>query len=130
TSSLSTYTLGPDGTLGAVGSLSDGQAALCWVTRSDNAVYGANAGGDGSGTNGTISGFHLDNEGHPALFTPVATHKGVTDLTISPDRAALHADTGAAGIVDSFRIRSDGSLASAGSVTVPGGSDIEGIVSL
>jgi 6-phosphogluconolactonase (cycloisomerase 2 family) len=128
-SSLSTYTLGSDGTLTAVASLSDGQAALCWVAGSGDAFYGANAGGDGSGTNGTISGFRVDTNGHPSLFTLVATHKGVTDLTVSPNGSSLYADTGAAGVVDSFRIRRDGSLASTGAVTVPGGADLEGIVS-
>ena len=47
---------------------------------------------------------------------------------MSADGAYLYADTGAAGIVDSFAINADGTLSALTPVVVPGGANLEGIV--
>jgi hypothetical protein len=94
-----------------------GQAATCWITAVDGRLYLSNAG------SGTVSVF-------TAALAPVgltATGGGTVDSTATPDGGFLYVQTGAAGGVDAFRVGADGTLAPAGSVTVPGAVGGEGI---
>ncbi|MBV9169883.1 MAG: beta-propeller fold lactonase family protein, partial [Chloroflexi bacterium] len=61
TSSVSTYVLRHNGTLSTIGSQSDSQAALCWITRDGQTFFGANAG------SGSVSAFRIENTGRPTL---------------------------------------------------------------
>jgi 6-phosphogluconolactonase (cycloisomerase 2 family) len=129
-STVATYTVNGDSTLTPIGTVGDGQAALCWIAATDDSFYVANAGGDGTGTNGSVSGYHVDSSGQLALFTTSFTDKGATDLAITPSGRYLFVDTGAAGIVDSFAINADGTLSALAPMVVPGGADLEGIVAI
>jgi len=55
------------------------------------------------------------------------TDGGTVDAATSPDGRDLYVQTGAAGIVDEFRVGSAGTLDELGSVTVPGAAGGEGI---
>ena len=129
-STVATYDINADSTISPIATLADGQAALCWIAAADGSFYVANAGGDGTGTNGSISGYHVDSNGQLTVFTTSFTDKGATDLAVSPDGGYLYADTGASGIVDGFAINSDGTLHALTPVAVPGGADLEGIVAI
>ena len=55
---------------------------------------------------------------------------GTVDSAATPDGSFLYVQTGAAGVVNGYRIESNGSLTAVGSVTVPGAAGGEGIVAL
>jgi 6-phosphogluconolactonase (cycloisomerase 2 family) len=129
-STAATYVVNADSTLTPITTVPDGQAALCWIVGTNGFFYVANAGGDGTGTNGSISGYRVDTNGQLSLFTSSFTDKGTTDLAVSADGAYLYADTGAAGIVDVFSINSDGTLNALTPVVVPDGANLEGIVAI
>jgi 6-phosphogluconolactonase (cycloisomerase 2 family) len=121
-STVSTYALAADGTLGDPRSQPDGQAALCWIARAGGFYYVANAGSD------TISGYRVGADGTPSLLGVVGhTETGAIDLAASADGAFLYAESGGAGTVDAFRVEADGTLTKLGAVGgLPTG--IEGIV--
>jgi len=123
TSSLTTYVLQGDGSLADPRSLSDGQSALCWITRVRGYYYVSNTGSN------TVSGYRLDRAGTPSLVTPTGvvaiTEAGPIDSAAAADRF-LYVENGAAGTVDEFRVEVDGALTSLGAITgLPPG--IEGI---
>jgi Lactonase, 7-bladed beta-propeller len=125
TSAVSTYVLGADGTLSDPRSLSDGQVALCWITRVRGYYYVSNTGSN------TVSGYTIGSNGQPALVTPTgivaATEPGTVDSAAAGDRF-LYVETGIAGTIDEFRVNDDGTLTSIGTVTgLPAG--LEGIAS-
>jgi DNA-binding beta-propeller fold protein YncE len=64
--------------------------------------------------------------GSLALGTTTAA-AGTVDAAASPDGRDLYVQGGAAGVVDEFAVRADGSLTPIGSVTVPGAVGGEGI---
>jgi DNA-binding beta-propeller fold protein YncE len=114
---VATFRLDGRGALVPVAQAPTGQAATCWVTVVDGHLYLSNAG------SGSVSVFNT-------ALAPVgltATRGGSVDSTATPDGRFLYVQTGAAGGVDAFRIASDGTLAPAGSVTVPGAVGGEGI---
>jgi hypothetical protein len=122
TSSVTTYALQGDGTLADARSLSDGQVALCWITRVGGFYYVSNTGSN------TVSGYRLDAAGTPSLVTAsgvvASTEAGPIDSAAAG--RFLYVETGVAGTVDEFRVEGDGTLTSLGSVTgLPPG--IEGI---
>jgi len=124
--SVSTYTLGADGTLSGAQSQTDGQAALCWIIGEGGNFYVANAG------SATISGYRVDANGTPALIgaTRVVgqTEAGAIDMAASSDQRFLYAESGGAGTVDEFQLNSDGTLTKLGIVAgLPVG--LEGIAS-
>ncbi|MEP6660015.1 MAG: hypothetical protein ABJD24_08870 [Acidimicrobiales bacterium] len=127
-STAATYVVNVDSTLTPITTVPDGQAALCWIVGTNGFFYVANAGGDGTGTNGSISGYRVDANGQLVLFTVSFTDRGTTDLAVSSNGAYLYADTGATGVVDSFAINADGTLSALTPVVVPGGANLEGIV--
>jgi Lactonase, 7-bladed beta-propeller len=123
TSSLTTYALSSDGTLSDPRSLTDAQAALCWLTSVRGYYYVSNTGSN------TVSGYRLSPDGTPSLVTPTGvvatTEAGTIDSAAAGDRF-LYVETGVAGTVDEFRVEADGTLTSLGVVTgLPPG--IEGI---
>jgi 6-phosphogluconolactonase (cycloisomerase 2 family) len=119
-SSVTTYLLRSSGTLTDPKSQSDGQVALCWIERVRGFYFVSNTGSN------TLSAFQVDASGQPSLLSAVAatTNPGPIDLASSGD--FLYAETGINGTVDEFRVRSDGSLETLGTVAgLPSG--IEGI---
>jgi 6-phosphogluconolactonase (cycloisomerase 2 family) len=120
-SAVATFTVNRNGTLAALGQLATGQAATCWVAADGNTVFTSNAG------SATVSGFTLAGNGTPTALGNTATDPGTVDASVSSDGRFLLVQTGASGIVDSFRINRDGSLTKAGSITVPGTVGSEGI---
>jgi 6-phosphogluconolactonase (cycloisomerase 2 family) len=121
---VTTYTLGADGTLSNPQSQPDGQAALCWITGVGGSFYVANAG------SATISGYRVDANGVPSLIGPTGvvgrTEAGAIDLAPSSDQHFLYAESGGAGTVDEFQVNADGTLTKLGVVDgLPAG--IEGI---
>lgn len=123
TSSVTTYALGSDGRLTDPRSLTDGQVALCWITRVSGYYYVSNTGSN------TVSGYTLDAAGTPSLVTATGvvanSNAGPIDSAAAEDRF-LYVETGVAGTIDEFRVEADGTLTSIGSITgLPPG--IEGI---
>jgi len=120
TSSVTTYAIGANGTLGDPKSQSDGQTALCWIQRVGDFYFVSNTGSN------TLSSFRVDSSGQPTLLRAIAatTHPGPIDLAVSG--RFLYAETGSQGTVDEFAVNDDGTLTSIGAVTgLPPG--LEGI---
>ena len=110
-SSLTTYELNGDGTLGDPRSATDGQTALCWIVRAGGFYFVSNTGSN------NVSSFTVGADGTPSLLAAVAgtTNMGNIDLTVSG--RYLYVQTGLAGTIDGFQINGDGSLTSISSVT-------------
>jgi hypothetical protein len=124
TSALTTYAIHADGTVTELHSVTDGLAALCWVTKAGNHYFGANAG------SATITGYRVGPGGLPTIIGETATDAGPIDLAASPDGTALYVETGGADIVDAFAVHHDGSLTFTGNSVapeLPGHSGLEGI---
>jgi 6-phosphogluconolactonase (cycloisomerase 2 family) len=123
TSSVTTYALGSDGRLTDPRSLTDGQAALCWITRVGGYYYVSNT------ASNTVSGYTLDAAGTPSLVGAtgvVATTEAGPIDSATADGRFLYVETGAAGTVDEFRVEANGTLTSLGTIAgLPHG--IEGI---
>jgi 6-phosphogluconolactonase (cycloisomerase 2 family) len=124
-SAVSTYVVGSDGALSDPHSLSDGQAALCWITRVRGYYYVSNTGSN------DVSGYTIGANGQPALVGPTGvvavTEPGPIDSTASADEF-LYVETGVSGTVDEFHVAADGTLTRIGTVTgLPPG--LEGIAS-
>jgi 6-phosphogluconolactonase (cycloisomerase 2 family) len=105
-SSLSTYTINADGSLTALGTVSDNAGALCWVANARGVFYGANA------ASGTVSSFRVAPDGTPTLLAATAgvAHAGTTDSSASPDGRFLYVESGGAGTLDTYVVNQDGSL--------------------
>ena len=119
---VASFTISREGTLRALGSAATAQAATCWIVRAGDRLYTSNAG------SGTLSGFQ--DSASDGTLTPLgntATDPGTVDAAATPDGRFLYVQTGADGIVDSFRVNTDGTLTATGSVTVPGAVGGEGI---
>ena len=119
---VATFTLHADGTLALIDREATGQAATCWIVRSESNFYASNAG------SGSLSGYHNAGSGALTALGNTTTDPGTVDAAVSSDNRYLYAQTGANGIVDAFRIGINGSLTRIGAVTVPGGIGGEGIV--
>ncbi|HVV24388.1 MAG TPA: hypothetical protein VHF06_33445 [Pseudonocardiaceae bacterium] len=119
TSSIATYTVHRDGTLGLVDREATGQAATCWVAPAGGYLYTSNAG------SATLSGYRAAGSGSLTALGTTGTDAGTVDA--AGTEHFLYAETGAQGIVDEFRVNDGGSLTPLGSVTVPGAAGAEGI---
>jgi 6-phosphogluconolactonase (cycloisomerase 2 family) len=122
-SAVTTYVVNDDGTLSEPHSLSDGQAALCWITRVRGFYYVSNTGSN------NISGYRIGPDGQPTLIGPTGvvatTETGPIDSAQSGNRF-LYVETGISGTVDEYRVNDDGTLTDIGEVVgLPAG--IEGI---
>ncbi|HWE58026.1 MAG TPA: hypothetical protein VG435_21170 [Acidimicrobiales bacterium] len=120
--SLSTYALHRNGSLTAIDSVANGQAATCWLVSVGGYFYTSNAGGP------SLSGYQEAPGGTLDLLGSTSTDPGTVDAAGSPDGRYLYVQTGLNGIVDEFQIGSGGALLPIGSVTVAGGAGGEGIV--
>jgi hypothetical protein len=123
-SSVTTYRLQGDGTLAGPQSLSDNQAALCWITGVGGFSYVSNT------ASNTISGYRIDGGGAPSLVTPTGvvatTDAGPIDSAAPSDAAFLYVQTGLGGSVHEYHVNGDGTLTEIGKVTgLPAG--MEGI---
>ncbi|HEY5250920.1 MAG TPA: hypothetical protein VIJ09_04640 [Acidimicrobiales bacterium] len=111
-SDLSVYALNAGGTVTTLGSVTDGQAALCWVTQVNGVFYGSNAG------SADISAFQVGASGTPALIGVAAsTDAGTTDSAATPNGRFLYVTNGGAGTVDEFHVNANGTLFEIGAVT-------------
>ena len=124
TNALASYSLAPNGTVSLLDRVATNQSATCWVTGVDGFFYTGNAG------SGSESGFLAGPGGQLTLLGATPTDPGTVDASATPDGRFLYVQAGGPGNVDAFRIKPDGSLASLGSVTVPGAAGGEGIVAL
>ena len=122
--SLATYLLNPDGTVTPVESVGTGQAATCWVASAQGYFFTSNAGSS------SLSGFQVAPNGHPTLLATTPTDGGTVDAAASADGQFLYVQTGAAGIVDAFRVNANGTLTAIGSVAVANAAGGEGIVAI
>lgn len=124
TNAVASFTLRHDGTLVPLSSVATGQAGTCWITGRGNIVYASNAG------SGSLSTVTAAPDGTLADTATTATDAGTVDAALAPGGGWLYVQTGAAGVVDTFRVGSSGSLSEVGSVTVPDAAGGEGIVAL
>jgi 6-phosphogluconolactonase (cycloisomerase 2 family) len=106
TSSVSTYSVNANGSLTLVGTVSDGQSALCWISGANGYFFGSNAG------SGNVSSFDENASGVPQLVNATAAiaHAGTIDSVVSPDGQTLYVESGGAGTVDAYSIGAGGSL--------------------
>jgi len=103
-SSATTYRVNSNGTLTSLGTVSDGAAALCWITAANGYFFGSNAG------SATVSSFSENASGAPVLVnaTAATTPAGTIDSVVSPDGKFFYVESGSA--VDAFAIGSGGTL--------------------
>lgn len=106
TSNVTTYRVNGDGTLTSLGTITDDETALCWISGANGYFYGSNAG------SGNVSSFDESSTGAPQLISSVAAtaHAGTTDSVVSPDGKYLYVESGGAGTVDTYAIGAGGSL--------------------
>ncbi len=121
-SALSSYEVDEDAELELLtASLTDTQKANCWVvvTRNGRYAFTTNTG------SGTISSFLISRDGFLSLLNATAgkTPGGAPiDMALSNNSHFLYVRDGAKGMVDGFRVESDGSLTPIGSASgVPAG---------
>lgn len=105
-SSVSTYSIDSNGSLTLVGTVSDGQAALCWISGAQGYFFGSNAG------SGDVSSFGETAGGAPTLVNAKAAtaHAGTIDSAVSPDGAFLYVESGGSGALDAYAINANGTL--------------------
>jgi 6-phosphogluconolactonase (cycloisomerase 2 family) len=112
TSSVSTYTIGKTGKLTGIGSVSDGQSALCWITRIGGHYYVDNS------ASSNVSEYTLTSAGAPHLVGIAATTgAGDTDSVATSSGRFLYVENGGAGAVDEFAVSSSGALTSVGTLS-------------
>ena len=122
-SALSSYEVDDSGELELVtGSLGDTQAANCWVvvTRNHRYAYTTNTG------SGTISSYVVSKDGTLRLLNAIAGNTGAgtapIDMALSNNSHFLYVREATKGMVDGFRVESDGSLTPIASASgVPAG---------
>jgi 6-phosphogluconolactonase (cycloisomerase 2 family) len=105
-SSVTTYRVNASGSLTPLGTVSDGESALCWISGANGYFFGSNAG------SGNVSSFSESASGAPVLVnaTAATAHAGTTDSVVSPDGRFFYVESGGAGTIDAFAIGSGGTL--------------------
>ncbi len=125
TSAVTSYAVNPTtGVLTRLGSLTDGLAALCWVTGTGEGLFfGSNAG------SAAVTAYTVGASGQPVELGATKTDAGPIDLATSPDGSALFVETGGSDLVDSFAVTPSGTLRPTGTAApeLPGHSGLEGI---
>jgi 6-phosphogluconolactonase (cycloisomerase 2 family) len=121
TNALSTFALGPDGTVTPLDTVGTGQSATCWVAADGGLLFASNAG------SATVSGYASGAGGTLTLLGQTATDPGTVDAAVTPGGRFLYVQTGGNGVVDELAVSADGSLAEVGHVTVAGAAGGEGI---
>lgn len=123
TSSLQTFTVNADDTITPVSApVSDGQAALCWVTGARGFEYASNTGSS------DLSQFRVGGDGTVTLVNPVAASNvhGAIDSAAAGGRY-LYVQGGLDSSVHVFAIGAGGALTQIQVAPVPDGDDQEGI---
>jgi 6-phosphogluconolactonase (cycloisomerase 2 family) len=110
-SALSSYEVDGDGRLELdTGTLTDGQKANCWVvvTKNQRYAFTTNTG------SGNISSYLVSQDGSLTLLNAVAASTGTgtapIDMALSDDSHFLFVREATKGMVNGFRVESDGSL--------------------
>jgi 6-phosphogluconolactonase len=122
-SALSSYEVDDDGQPELLtGTLTDTQKANCWVIATRNGLYAYTT----NTASGTISSYLISREGFLSLLDAAAGRTAAggapIDMALSNDSHFLFVRDGVKGMVDVFRVESNGSLASVGSASgVPAG---------
>jgi 6-phosphogluconolactonase (cycloisomerase 2 family) len=124
TNAVASFTLRNDGTIAPLASVATGQMATCWIAGAQGSLFASNAG------SGTVSRVQPQANGALTLLGTTATDGGTVDAAATAGGRYLYVQTGANGIVDTFRVGGDGSLTALGSVTVAGAVGGEGIVAV
>jgi 6-phosphogluconolactonase (cycloisomerase 2 family) len=124
TNSVATFSLAGNGSVSLLSRVATGQAATCWITSVGSFLYASNAG------SASVSRVAAAPGGTLSLLGATPTDAGTVDSAATPDGAFLYVQAGKVGNVDAYRIGADGSLAAAGSVTVPNAAGAEGIVAV
>ncbi len=119
--SVTSYALSRDGAMTPISSVATGQAATCWITSARGAFFLSNAG------SATVSSVVQQPKGQLNLVATTDTDAGTVDSAATPGERFLYVQTGGAGIVDEFRIGTDGLVSEIGSVVVTGAVGGEGI---
>lgn len=112
-STLTTYTLHRDSSLKQIASTPDGGAAACWVVEVAGNFYVVNAGSN------SISGYRIDENGKPAVFTEVPTRNAPIDAVATRDGRFLYVEVPGDTGVDGYRIEDDGTLSKVSELKVP-----------
>ena len=121
TNAVQTFALRGNGTLVPGSTVATGGTATCWLVSDGPLLFAGNA---GSATESSV----VDSPfGNLALTATTPTDAGTVDAAVSPGGHYLYVQTGAAGIVDEFRVGPAGALTEVGSVTVQGAAGGEGI---
>ncbi|MFZ0665556.1 MAG: hypothetical protein WAM97_07355 [Acidimicrobiales bacterium] len=124
TSNVSTYLVNSNGTLTAESTLTDGQAALCWITEASGFDFVANAGSN------SLSAYQVSSTGGLSLVgstgVVASTDTGPIDIAATPGGRYIYSEDGGAGAVDEFAVNSNGTLTAIGTVEDLG-AGIEGI---
>ena len=118
---VATFALRPEGTVEELDSVATGQAATCWIAVDGSVLFASNAGA------ASVSSVSVAPWGALTLLATTSTDGGTVDAATSADGRFLYVQTGAAGLLDAFRVGPDGSLSKIGSVTVPDAVGGEGI---
>jgi 6-phosphogluconolactonase (cycloisomerase 2 family) len=120
--SVSTFSLGSDGTATLIDTVGSGQSATCWIAPAQGYLFASNAG------SASVSGYLAAPNGNLTLLGATSTDPGTVDASAAANGQFLYVQTGGNGIVDEFHVNANGTLTGIGSVTVPGASGGEGIV--
>jgi 6-phosphogluconolactonase (cycloisomerase 2 family) len=120
-STVATFAVNADGTLTGLADTPTGQKGTCWVVSRGDQLFATNPG------SASVTTLRTDAAGVASLVANAATDAGTVDPVVSADGRFLYVETGAAGVVDEFRIATDGTLTRIGSVTVPDAVGAEGI---
>src|SRR5262249_20711942 len=121
---VNTFALNSNGTIALLDSVPTNQAATCWVVRVKDQLYASNTG------SGSLTHVGSRRTGQIRFTATIPTNPGTVDADASAGGAFLYVRTGAKGIVDEFRVNTDGSLPAIGTVTVPNAVGGEGIVAV
>src|SRR5271170_1833386 len=78
TNALSTFALGPDGTVTLLDAVGTGQSATCWVAPDGSLLFASNAG------SATISGYSSGAGGALTLLGQTPTDPGTVDAAVTP----------------------------------------------
>lgn len=121
TDSVTSFTLASDGNVTPISTQATGQMATCWITSARGAFFASNA------ASGSLSTISEQPSGQLALVATTGTDAGTVDAASSAGGQFLYVQTGAAGIVDEFRVGPGDALTKIGSVPVTGSAGGEGI---
>jgi 6-phosphogluconolactonase len=112
--SISSYDVKRNGSLNLLGSVSNGQAAVCWVASNARYIFTDNTG------SGTISALQPSRNASPILLDVAAATTGPgtlpLDMAVSRDGKFLYSWETGAGTIGEYRINPDGSLSLVGSL--------------